>query len=173
MEIIKTERLVLRTLEESDWDGLCKILQDEEVMYAYEGAFDAQEVRNWLEKQWTGYREDGFGLWCVTEKDTGTMVGQCGITYQEWDGKRVPEIGYLFQKAYWHRGYATEAAITCREYAFHTLGFTEVYSIIRDTNTASRKVAERNGMKEVGRLVKHYRGVEMPHVVYCVKCNRS
>ena len=65
MEIIKTERLVLRTLEESDWDGLCKILQDEEVMYAYEGAFDAQEVRNWLEKQWTRYREDGFGLWCV------------------------------------------------------------------------------------------------------------
>ena len=126
-----------------------------------------------MEKQWTRYREDGFGLWCVTEKDTGTMVGQCGITYQEWDGKRVPEIGYLFQKAYWHRGYATEAAIACREYAFHTLGFTEVYSIIRDTNAASRKVAERNGMKEVGRLVKHYRGVEMPHVVYCVKCNRS
>ena len=93
MEIVRTERLVLRTLEESDWDGLCKILQDEEVMYAYEGAFDAQEVRNWLEKQWGRYREDGFGLWCVTEKDTGTMVGQCGITYQEWDGKRVPEIG--------------------------------------------------------------------------------
>lgn len=92
------------------------------------------------------------------------------ISYQEWDGKRVPEIGYLFQKAYWHKGYATEAAVACREYAFHKLGFAEVYSIIRNTNVASQKVAMRNGMKPVGRLVKHYRGVEMPHLIYCVKC---
>ncbi|WP_368347662.1 GNAT family N-acetyltransferase, partial [Parabacteroides merdae] len=51
---------------------------------------------------------------------------------------------------------------------FHTLGFEEVYSIIRDTNIASQKVARRNGMQKVATFIKHYRGVDMPHFVYKV-----
>ena len=56
----------------------------------------------------------------------------------------------------------------CRQYAFETLGADEVCSIIRDTNTASQQIALRNGMHKADRMVKHYRGVDMPHDRYVV-----
>ena len=79
------------------------------------------------------------------------------------------EIGYLFAYKYWHKGYATEAAMACREYGFEKLQFDALYSIIRDTNIASQNVAIRNGMHIVGSMVKYYRGEVMPHVVFCVR----
>ena len=63
---------------------------------------------------------------------------------------------------------ADKASIACRAYGFRTLRFDALYSIIRDTNQASRRVALRNGMSPVDTFVKHYRGVDMPHVVYRV-----
>ena len=167
--ILETKRLLLREMGQPDYGALCKILQDEEVMYAYEGGFSDEETQNWLDKQLARYKEDGFGLYAVVLKETGEMIGQCGLTLQCWEDRRVLEVGYLFQKAYWHKGYATEAAAACKEYAFTKLNAKEVFSIIRDTNLASQKVAERNGMKVVGSFVKHYRGVDMPHLVFAAQ----
>lgn len=166
--IIETARLYLRELQQSDLDSLSKILQDEQTMVAYEGAFDDTEVQSWLEKQLDNYRREGFGLWAVVLKETNEMIGQCGLTWQDFAGQKVLEIGYLFQRAFWHHGYAIEAAEACKKYAFEQLNAEEVFSIIRDTNTASQKVAERNGMTRSGEFVKHYRGVTMPHYVYSV-----
>ena len=169
MNILETPRLYLRKMNETDLPDLAEILQDEIAMTAYEHAFSDEEVRQWLDKQLLRYRENGFGLWAVVLKSTGEMVGQCGITMQPLHDKMVPEIGYLFKRKHWHNGYAAEAAIACRGYAFETLGIDEICSIIRDTNTASINVAKRNGMQPVDRFVKHYYGVDMPHVVYSVR----
>lgn len=167
--ILETQRLVLREMQQSDYAALCKILQDKDVMYAYEHAFDDVEVQEWLEKQQKRYAEDGFGLWAVILKGTGEMIGQCGLTLQDCNHRQVLEVGYLFQKAFWHQGYATEAAIACKEYAFQTLHADEVFSIIRDTNLASQRVAQRNGMVVTERFVKHYYGMDMPHLAFSVK----
>lgn len=83
-------------------------------------------------------------------------------------GQQVPEIGYLLRAEYWHKGYATEAAIACKEYAFNILNFDKVYSIIRDTNIPSQKVALRNDMREIANFIKHYRNIDMLHLVFCV-----
>lgn len=169
---IETERLLMCELKQSDYDALCRILQDSEVMYAYEGAFSNEEVQEWLDKQFRRYREDnGLGLLAVILKENGEMIGQCGLTFQDCMGEKVLEVGYLFQKPYWHKGYATEAAKACKEYAFNVLKAEEVYSIIRDSNIASQRVAERNGMIRSGEFVKHYRGVDMLHYIYSVRRN--
>ena len=169
--ILQTPRLTLRELEPHDFTAICRVLQDKETMYAYEHAFSDEEVQAWLNNQLRRYREDGFGLWAAIHKESGKMIGQCGITLQEVNGERVPEVGYLFERAHWHKGYATEAAIACKEYAFNVLGLDTVYSIIRDINIASQNVAKRNGMVVCGKIVKHYYGMDMPHYVYCAKRN--
>lgn len=165
----ETERLLLRKMVRSDYLDICKILQDEEVMYAYEGAFSDEEVQNWIDRQQLRYQQDGFALNAVILKENRKIIGQCGLTVQEIPGRKVLEIGYLFQKAYWHNGYAAEAAKACKEYAFHTLNADEVFSIIRDSNIASQNVAKRNGMKQVASFTKYYRGIAMPHFVFSVK----
>lgn len=167
--ILKTKRLLLRELTPDDYGDLCRILQDGEVMYAYEHAFSEEEAREWLDRQLGRYAAHGFGLWAVVLKECGALIGQCGVTLQDWEGREVHEVGYLFQRAYWHMGYAAEAAMACRDWAFEKLGVEEVFSIIRDNNRPSRRVAERNGMTERGSFVKHYHGVDMPHVVYSVR----
>ena len=169
MIILETERLRLRELTAEDRPALCAILQDAEVMYAYAHAFSDREVDDWLQNQLDRYRRDGFGLWAVVRKSDGAVIGQCGLTWQQWGERRVLEVGYLFRRAAWHQGYAAEAARACRDYAFSVLGAAEVFSIIRDNNRSSRRVAERSGMAVRGGLVKHYYGLEMPHVVYSVR----
>lgn len=78
--IIETERLHLREMTQLDYPALCKILQDKEVMYAYEHPFSDEEVHEWLNKQLKRYEEYGFGLWAVVLKATNEMIGQCGLT---------------------------------------------------------------------------------------------
>ena len=167
--VLETERLILRRLTQEDFGALCKILQDKKTMYAYEGAFTDGEVQDWLDRQLARYEAYGFGLWAVLLKGTGELIGQCGLTMQPWKEEEVLEVGYLFRRDCWHKGYATEAAIACRDYAFTVLGAGEVCSIIRDTNLASQGVARRNGMVPQDTWVKHYRGVDMPHIRFVVK----
>ena len=61
--ILETERLYLREMNQSDFASLCRILKDDETMYAYEGAFSDDEVREWLDRQIARYQKWGFGLW--------------------------------------------------------------------------------------------------------------
>lgn len=167
--ILKTERLYLREIKQADFDSLCEILQDEDTMYAYEGSFSNNEVQEWLDRQIFRYQKWNFGLWAVILKQTDKMIGQCGLTMQPWKEKQVLEIGYLFNKAYWHKGYATEAATACKHYAFEILEADEVCSIIRDINVASQNVAIRNGMTATDTWTKNYRGVDMPHYRYVIQ----
>ena len=153
-------------MTDDDFPALCLMLKDEEVMYAYEHAFSDEEARQWLHRQMERYAQYGFGLWAVVLKETGEMIGQCGLTMQDANGRQVVEVGYLFRRDHWHRGYATEAARACKRYAFDVLDEDEVFSIIRDNNLASQAVARRNGMEPRGMFVKHYRGVEMPHIIF-------
>ena len=171
MMILETNRLYLREMEQSDFNSLCKFLQDFEVMYAYEHAFSNDEVQAWLDNQIRRYKQYGFGLWAIIKKDTNECIGDCGLTYQDFNGKEVLEIGYHLQKKFWHQGFATEVAIACKEYAFNNLKANEVFSIIRDNNIPSQKVAIRNGMTICGEFTKHYYNMDMPHWVYSIKNN--
>ena len=166
---LETERLIMREMTHADLPSLCEIMKDENTMYAYEGAFSDAEVQEWLERQILRYQKWNFGLLAVVLKETGKMIGQCGLTMQPWKDDEVLEIGYLFNRNYWHKGYATEAAAACKQYAFDVLKAEEVCSIIRDTNIQSQNVALRNGMTLTDKWTKHYRGVDMPHYRFVVK----
>ena len=168
--ITETERLIIREMVQPDLGALCKILCDEEVMrVAYESAFSVEEAQNWMNRHFKRYEEYGFGLWAVVLKETNEMIGQCGLTMQSWRERELLEIGYLFQKEYWHKGYATEATIACKEYAFSVLNVSSVYSIIKGTHIASQNVAVRNGMKIVDKFTRNFRYVDMDFFLYCAE----
>ena len=167
--ILETKRLYVREMTQADFPLLCRYLQDAEVMYAWGHAFSDSEVQARLDKQLQSYEQHGFGLWAVVLKENDELIGECGLSMQLCENREVLEIGYVFRKIYWHRGYATEAAVACREYAFDELNEDEVFSIIRDTNTPSQRVAERNGMSVRGIFVKHYYGIDMPHYIFSIK----
>lgn len=170
---LQTSRLALREMTVHDRPQLASILQDAETMAAYQGPFDDAMVDDWIARNLTRYRSDGFGLWAVMLRDTGELIGQCGPTWQHILGDDVVEVGYLFNRSYWHRGYAVEAARACRDHAFGQLGVERVYAQVRDTNIASMNVAIRCGMTVRGRFVKHYRGVDMPHLAFAVDRPRT
>ncbi|MDR1078250.1 MAG: GNAT family N-acetyltransferase [Propionibacteriaceae bacterium] len=164
----RTDRLILRQLTVEDRPALNAMLQDPRTMIAYEGPFSEAEVTEWLDRQLTRYRDDGHGLWAVVLRQTGALIGQCGVSWQDIDGRHVLEVGYLFNRARWGHGYATEAARACRDWAFTELGADEVFAQVRDTNIASMNVAIRLGMTIRSQFVKRYRGVDMPHNAFAI-----
>jgi RimJ/RimL family protein N-acetyltransferase len=166
LQLPRTERLVLRTMTADDLPALAAILTDPLAMVAYEGPFDESEVSAWLDRQLQRYADDGFGMWAVTLRESGQMIGQCGPTRQLIGDEPMIEIGYLFARKWWHQGFAIEAARACRDWAFENLPVQTVCSKVRDTNLASMNVAIRNGMTVRRRIVTHYRGVDMPHLVF-------
>ena len=147
--IIETERLFLREMYENDFDALYGILADADIMQHYPYTFDENRVRNWIQRNIERYRIFGFGLWAVCLKETGEMIGDCGITLQLIDGQIKPEIGYHIRADKQRNGYAQEAAIAVRDWTFNNTPFQIVYSYMKYTNEPSVKTAISYGCKQV------------------------
>lgn len=167
--ILETERLILRELEQSDFDDLAGILQNPRVMYAYEHDFTDEDVQVWLDRQRGRYAKYGFGLWASVLKSTRVMIGQAGLTMQPYKGSEVLEIGYQLKEEYWHQGYAREAAAACKHYAFQILKAPKVHSIIKVDNLPSIRVAESIGMTREDTFITQYYNGDMLHYLYSVK----
>ena len=143
---IETERLVLREMTPDDYDALYAVLADSDIMEHYPYTFDEFRVQNWIARNMERYQTDGFGLWAVALKETGEMIGDCGITMQNIHGTMLPEIGYHIRKDQQRKGYASEAAAACIRYAFEHYDFPAVYSYMKYTNIPSQRTAMKNGM---------------------------
>ena len=147
--ILETERLFLREMNENDFDALYEVLADADIMQHYPYTFDENRVRNWIQRNIERYRIFGFGLWAVCLKETGEMIGDCGLNLQLIDGRIKPEIGYHIRANKQRNGYAKEAAIAVRDWMFNNRPFQIVYSYMKYTNEPSVKTAISYGCKQV------------------------
>lgn len=159
--IIETERLRLRQIGQDDFNNLKAILSDPITMKYYPSPYDDLGVQKWIDWCNGCYKKRGFGLWAVELKD-GTFIGDTGITLQNIDGDEVFEIGYHYNREYWHQGYASEAARACKKWYFDNTDYDEVYSYMNIDNLGSRKVAQNNGMT----FIKDYHSDDEHLVVY-------
>ena len=146
---IETERLFLREMKENDFDALYEVLADADIMQHYPYTFDESRVRNWIQRNIERYRIFGFGLWAVCLKETGKMIGDCGLTMQLIGGEIKPEIGYHIRSDKQRNGYAKEAAIAVRDWTFNNTPFQIIYSYMKYTNEPSVKTAISYGCKQV------------------------
>jgi [ribosomal protein S5]-alanine N-acetyltransferase len=165
MIILETPRLRLREFEAADTDALAAILSDPETMRFYPHPYDRAGVEEWIARNRSRYRDDKVGLWALDSKLTGKLIGDCGITVQHIDGDKLYEIGYHLRRDHWGQGFASEAAIACRDWAFTNLNADRLISLIRPANHPSRRVAERAGMS----LWKEVTWRDLPHCVYSIR----
>ncbi len=161
--IAETPRLRLRKFLEADFEDLYLVLSHPEVMrFSVRGPYDRDGIARFLDVTQKRYEKGGVAQWAVVLKETGKCIGECGISVQDIDGKKQHEIGYRLARPLWGKGYATEAAMACREYGFNVKGLTRMISIIETENHASIRVAEKVGMKLEKESVFH----EIPVRIY-------
>ena len=142
-EIPQTERLRLRAYTTADEAELFDVFADPYARRFYPEMVHRARVRAWIEWNLRNYDEFGFGLWAMELKVDGQFVGDCGLTYQDVDGRRELEIGYHVVERERGKGYATEAARACLEFGFTRTSSESICSIVRPSNTASCAVAAR------------------------------
>jgi len=143
---IETERLFLRQLSADDLDLLAPILADPEVMqFSLNGPMTQEETEAWIKRMTDLYQEHGFGAWAVIHKESGEFIGFSCLSYVPIGGKKELELGYRLSRASWGKGFAPEACMGVRDYAFNILGVNSFISVIEAANTRSLRVAEKFG----------------------------
>ena len=147
---IETERLFLREMVEDDFEALRRVLGDADIMRHYPYEFDDERIRSWIARNRERYRIFGFGLWAVCRKDTGEMIGDCGLTMQIIDGQIRPEIGYHIRRDHQRQGFAKEAARAVRDWTWQNTPFRAIYSYMKAENIPSIRTAMAYGCEYAG-----------------------
>ena len=150
---IETERLWLREMVEDDFESLHRVLGDWDIMRHYPYEFDDERIRNWIARNRERYSIFGFGLWAVCRKDTGELIGDCGLTMQIIDGQIRPEIGYHIRADHQRQGYATEAARAVRDWTWQNTPFRAIYSYMKAENIPSIRTAMAYGCEYAGEFL--------------------
>lgn len=147
LENFHTSRLQFRSLSLLDKEPLLAFFSDPQATAYLSVDLDVNNyAKIWIERQLKRYKSIGVGLCAIELKGTGELIGQCGLVWQFVDGIPKWEVGYHLLPRFWGNGYATEAAIACRDFCFENEMAETLISIIDPRNTRSIAVARRNGM---------------------------
>ncbi len=161
--ITQTERLIIREFQVFDIEALAQTLAKPEVMqFSPTGVLSTKQTTVKIQSFLDSYQKYGYGKWAVIHRQSGRLIGYCGIAVEEIEGKLENELGYRIDSEFWGQGLATEAANACLEYAFTKFNFDYVLGIVEPENRASVKVLEKIGMEFVkestwrGKVVRIY-----------------
>jgi RimJ/RimL family protein N-acetyltransferase len=162
--VLETKHLFLRPMLATDLDELLLIFTDPKVMASFGNElFSREQMERWLKRNLDHQTEFGYGLFSVIHKETNVLIGDCGLEQMESEG--AAELGYDFRSDFWSQGFATEAALAVRDYAFEVLQLPCLISLIRVGNLASKRVAEKVGME----LAEEFTRYEIRYWKYHIK----
>ena len=144
----QTARLRFRLIERSDFADWLPFFEAPESFRYWHAELQRPEVEceRWYDKQFGRYNQDLGGMNALIERSSGKLVGHCGLLVQRVANIRELEIGYSLLPAFWNKGFATEAAVRCRDVAFEANDAPSLISIIGLMNVPSARVAIKNGM---------------------------
>ncbi len=124
-------------------------------------AFEEAEICEWHEDDLRHWTQFGFGPWLLSEDESGEVVGRGGLRWAEIDGRLRVEATWAIGSRHWGRGHASTLAAAAMDLAAE-LQLPEVIAVIEPGNAASRRVAEKAGMRRRGDIP--YDG--LPHDLY-------
>jgi RimJ/RimL family protein N-acetyltransferase len=149
MNMLQTERLVLRAFRETDLHAYAQICADPEVVRYVGLPFSRAETWLHIATMLGHWQLRGYGMWAVEDRASGAMIGRIGLYKPEgWPGV---ELGWMLARSHWGRGLATEGARAALAFAFAVLRKPRIISLIRPENVASLRVAEKLGERLQGR----------------------
>jgi ribosomal-protein-alanine N-acetyltransferase len=159
---LETPRLILSTWADGDWGRFKPIATDPRVMRFITGGtpWTDDQIRSFIERNRTTFQERGFCRWKLEEKESGELIGFCGLGFLQ--GEPDPEIGWWLSAAYWGRGLATEAARRAFQDAKERVRLKRMVSIAHPENIASIHIMQKLGL----RFEKRYEYSGRPVVMY-------
>lgn len=152
----ETERLEFRLLKQDDFDTWKPLFRAEHIAKFLEldpTLSETELCQAWFDKAFYRYENDIGGMNALIDKKSKRLVGQCGILVQNIENIKRLEIGYSILPEFWKQGFAIEAAMKCRNFAFENNFAESLMSMVHIDNISSEKVALRNGMsfeKKIG-----------------------
>lgn len=169
--ILETERLILRHQVIEDLDDLWALYCNPRItQYIPDAPRSREEVQEELEWHMHGHpRHPELGLWATIHKETGKFIGRCGLLPWNIDGQDEVEVAYTIAEEYWGQGLGSEAAQALLNYGFEVLNLSRLVCLIDAENNASKKVAEKIGM----RFEKEAQDELGPFLVYSINKQNS
>lgn len=154
---LKTGRLLLRQWREEDLEPFFAISSDPVAMEYYPAQLSRAESDALACRFQSLIADRGWGFWVVELLEERRFIGFVGLHEPTYELPVTPcvEIGWCLARAYWHQGYATEAATASLDFAFNELGLDVVYSFTSVGNHRSWAVMERLGMVNSGNNFEH------------------
>jgi len=170
---LETERLVLRSWQNGDREPFARLNADPVVMEHFPGVLSWAESDSFAARIDAHFKDHGYGLWAVEVPGEANFIGFVGLSVPSFDAPFMPavEVGWRIDKAYWGRGFATEAGHAAVADGFERVGLAEIVSFTTPANMRSIRVMERLGMTRNSaddfdhpRLPEHHR--LRRHVLY-------
>ena len=147
---LETERLILRQPVAGDAERQFRLLNTPGIMRYIGGSRTLAEINERHAKIAANFTRYGFGFMMLIEKQSGDLVGHCGLKRVDAVGAKNPgdlEIGWVIREDRWRRGYAGEAVRAILDWAFGPLAAPHVVALTSPANEPSWRLMERLGME--------------------------
>jgi RimJ/RimL family protein N-acetyltransferase len=166
--IIRTKRLGLRNWSKNDIPEMAKINSDPEVMKYFPSTYDLEQTKSFVKRMSGHCKEFNYCYFAVDLLETNAFIGFVGLMYQDYKADFTPciDIGWRLSKYFWGKGYATEAAQACIDYAFNVLDLSKLICVAPVINDASIQVMKKIGMTHKGNF-DHPLLINEPEIKEC------
>lgn len=167
--IFKSDRLGFRNWTEEDKSKMGMINSDPKVMEHFPSIPTQKQTDEFIDRMRDQFSKNGFCYFAVDKLENNEFIGFIGIAEQTFESDFTPcvDIGWRLAQAEWGKGFATEGAKKCLEFAFNEMGLENIKSICPEINTRSEKVMKKIGMKKMGTF-KHPKLKEYPEYENCI-----
>ena len=167
--VLKTSRLGFRNWTRKDIPFMSSMNSDERVMEFFPNTLTKEESAAFLGRMQNHFSNHGFCYFAVDLLETGECIGFIGLLHQSYESPFTPcvDVGWRLAVDYWGKGYATEGAKACLEYAFYELGIEKIYSVASCVNVRSEHVMRKIGMHKIMEF-DHPKIIQADHLKRCV-----
>lgn len=148
--LFTSERLGFRNWRAADIDDMHEINSDEKVMEFFPAIPTKEQTTAFVARMTNQFENKGYCYFAVDKLENNRFIGFIGLSEQTYEADFTPcvDIGWRIKSSEWNKGYATEGAQKCLDYALNELKIEKIYSIAPKVNIKSEHIMAKIGLKK-------------------------